>query len=87
MSLFLMLTSLSLCVLLQIQLASSMWTASGYYHLLPWSTVVLESVPEAELAAMRSRGHSEAARFAALAAAGGPSEPTEQQQLLQRVGH
>lgn len=33
----------------QIQLAASMWTASGYYHLLPWSCVVLESVPEAEV--------------------------------------
>jgi isoamylase len=69
----------------QIQLASSMWTASGYYHLLPWSCVVLESVPEAELAAMRSRGRGEAARAAALATAGGPLEPTEQQLLLQRA--
>jgi hypothetical protein len=36
------------CVL-QSQLASSMWTASNFYHLLPWSCVVLESVPEAEV--------------------------------------
>jgi hypothetical protein len=36
----------------QIQLASSMWTASGYYHLLPWSCVVLESVPEAEVSVL-----------------------------------
>lgn len=35
----------------QTQLAASMWTASGYYHLLPWSCVVLESVPEAEVGA------------------------------------
>jgi hypothetical protein len=36
------------CVL-QSQLASSMWTTSNFYHLLPWSCVVLESVPEAEV--------------------------------------
>lgn len=40
---------LLLLLLLQAQLASSMWTASGFYHLLPWSCVVLESVPEAEV--------------------------------------
>lgn len=38
-----------------------------------------------QMAALRSRGRGEAARGAALAIAGGPSEPTEQQQLLARV--
>lgn len=69
----------------QAQLAASMWTASGYYHLLPWSCVVLESVPEAQVAVLRSRGRGEAARLAALATAGGPSETTEQQRLLERA--
>lgn len=33
----------------QAQLAASMWTGANFYHLLPWSTVVLESVPEQEV--------------------------------------
>lgn len=40
-----------------------------------------------QMAAMRSRGRGEAARGAALAVAGGPSEPTQQQQLMERVSH
>jgi hypothetical protein len=38
-----------------------------------------------QMAALRSRGRGEAARGAALAVAGGPSEPTQQQQLMERV--
>lgn len=38
-----------------------------------------------QVAVLRSRSRADAARGAALAAAGGPSEPTEQQQLMQRV--
>jgi hypothetical protein len=46
---------------------------------------LLALVSVLQLAAMRSRGRGEAARAAALATAGGPLEPTEQQLLLQRV--
>jgi hypothetical protein len=38
-----------------------------------------------QMAAFRTRGRAEAARVAALAAAGGPTEPTEQQLLAERV--
>jgi len=38
-----------------------------------------------QVAVLRSRGRGEAARLAALATAGGPSETTEQQRLLERV--
>jgi hypothetical protein len=31
-----------------------MWTGSGYYSVLAWSTVVLESVPEEEMTALRT---------------------------------
>lgn len=46
---------------------------------------LLALVSVLQLAAMRSRGRGEAARAAALATAGGPFEPTEQQLQLQRV--
>lgn len=39
----------------QVRLAASMWAGGGFYPLLPWSAIVLESVPEASLAAARSR--------------------------------
>lgn len=39
----------------QARLSASMWGGGGYYPLLPWSCIVLESVPEASLVAFRSR--------------------------------
>lgn len=65
---------------------ASMWTASGFYSLLPWSCVVLESVPEPEMAAMRSRGKGQVATLSAFARAAGPVEPTAEQLQQQRVG-
>jgi hypothetical protein len=62
-----------------------MWTGSGYYSVLAWSTVVLESVPEDEMAALRSRGRGASATGAAIARAGGPLTPTPEQQRAERV--
>jgi hypothetical protein len=62
-----------------------MWTGSGYYSVLAWSTVVLESVPEEEMAALRSRGRGASATGAAIARAGGPLTPTPEQQRAERV--
>lgn len=39
----------------QARLAAGMWGGGGFFPLLPWSCIVLESVPEAALAAARSR--------------------------------
>jgi len=39
----------------QARLAASMWGGGGFYPVLPWSSIVLESVPEASLVAGRSR--------------------------------
>ncbi|KAF6257870.1 isoamylase [Scenedesmus sp. NREL 46B-D3] len=69
----------------QAQLAATMWTGSGYYSVLAWSTVVLESVPEEEMTALRSRGRGASAAGAALARAGGPLTPTPEQQRAERV--
>ena len=60
-------------------LHASQYTLAQTYVLSAWHVPWLCL----QLAAMRSRGRAEAARAAALAAAGGPSEPTEQQLLLQ----
>eukprot|EP00775_Hariotina_reticulata_P003086 gene3086-3365_t len=69
----------------QAQLMASMWTASGFYSLLPWSCVVLESVPEPEMAALRSRGKGQVATLSAFARAAGPVEPTAEQLQQQRA--
>ncbi|KIY96248.1 glycogen operon protein GlgX [Monoraphidium neglectum] len=37
------------------RLAASMWGGGGFYALLPWAAIILEAVPEAALAAVRSR--------------------------------
>lgn len=75
-----------LLVLLQAQLAASMWTAGGYYSMLPWSCIILESVSEDKLSSLRARGRGEMAKSAAMAKKGGPLNPTPQQQQEQRVG-
>jgi hypothetical protein len=62
-----------------------MWTGSGYYSVLAWSTVVLESVPEEEMVALRSRNRDGSAARAAIARAGGPLTPTPEQQRAERV--
>lgn len=62
-----------------------MWTAGGYFSLLPWSCVVLESVHENEVAALRSRLRGAAAAAAEIARAGGPTTPTPQQEAAERV--
>jgi hypothetical protein len=62
-----------------------MWTGSGYYSVLAWSTVVLESVPEEEMTALRSRGRGASAAGAAIARKGGPLTPTPEQQRAERV--
>jgi hypothetical protein len=70
---------------LQAQLAATMWTGSGYYSVLAWSTVVLESVPEEEMTALRSRNRDGSAAAAAIARKGGPLTPTPEQQRAERV--
>jgi hypothetical protein len=62
----------------QARLAASMWCGGGYFALLPWSSVVLESVPEVELAAARSRA-------AGAGAPAGPATPTAEEERMARV--
>ncbi|KAF8057146.1 ISA1 [Scenedesmus sp. PABB004] len=71
----------------QAQLAASMWTASGFYSVLPWSCVVLESVPEHTVASLRVRGKDGSAvvTAAAQAKAGGPLTPTPEQRTAERA--
>jgi hypothetical protein len=56
-----------------------MWGGGGFYPLLPWSSIVLESVPEAALVAARSR-----APGAAAPPRGGP--PTAEDARAAKVG-